>query len=243
MQDPIHSADSQGHILHAFDAELDTLHDLALKMTNSTLYQLESAINALQNEDCDLALGIIAETTRVKKLASEIDIEVLSVLARHNPVANDLRTIISIAKISSELEKINGEITGIAHLILGIFEPRQGGVSLELADKIIDVGCSLESMLKKLVLAFWNRQTKSAFALLETSRQCEVNVELCIKDQLAFAVSNSRLVGRTLDIIEILKAFENCAEYCCHIAQYIIFMVDGQDVRHLANTAENPSVD
>lgn len=243
MQDPTHSAGSQGHILHAFDAELETLQDLALKMTNSTLYQLETAINALEKEDCEQALRIIAESTRVKKLASEIDSEVLSVLARHNPVANDLRTIISISKISSELEKINGEITEIAHLILAIFEPRLGGVSLELADKIIEIGRCLELMLKKLVLAFWNRQTKPAFALLETSRQCEENVQYCIKDQLAFAVNNSRLVGRTLDIIEILKAFENCAEYCCHIAENIIFMVDGQDIRHLSFSLEDPITD
>ena len=243
MQDPTLTPASLGHILQTFDAELETLHDLVLSMTNSTLYQLESAIKALQNEDCELALGIIAESTRVKKLAIAIDAEVLSVLARHNPVANDLRTVISISKISCELEKVNNEISEVAHLILAIFEPRQGGVSLELADKIIDVGCSLESMLKKLVLAFWNRQTKPAFALLETSRQCEENVQCCIRDQLAFAVNNTRLVGRTLDIIEILKAFENCTEYCCHIAENIIFMVDGQDVRHLSISSESPSAD
>lgn len=243
MQDPTHTSASLGHILQAFDAELETLHDLALSMTNSTLYQLESAISALQNEDCELALGIIAESTRVKKLAIAIDAEVLSVLARHNPVANDLRTIISISKISCELEKVNNEISEVAHLILAIFEPRLGGVSLELADKIIDIGYNLESMLKKLVLAFWNRQTKPAFALLETSRQCEKNVQFCIRDQLTFAVNNTRLVGRTLDIIEILKAFENCAEYCCHIAENIIFMVDGQDVRHFSISSESPSAD
>ena len=240
MQDANYSPASSGHILQTFDAELLSLHDLALKMTNLTLYQLESAINALYDEDCERALLIIAESTRVKKLAREIDNEVLSLLARHHPVANDLRTIISISKISGELEKINGETSEIAHLILAIFEPRLGGVSLELADKIIDIGRSLELMLKKLVLAFWNRQTKPAFALLETSRQCETDLQLCIKDQLAFAVSNSRLVGRTLDIIEILKAFENCAEYCCHIAENIIFMVDGQDVRSLS-PSENPA--
>lgn len=220
------------HILASFDSELENLFDLAIKMTSLTLYQLESAIKAIQLEDTEHALVIIADNNRVKLMAAAIDAEVLSLLARQQPVAKDLRAILSTAKISNELDKINSEICGIAHLILAIYEPRLGGVNLELSEEIIHIGECLEQMLKKLVLSFWNRQTHPAYALLEASRNCELELQTSIKAQLTFAVTNTRLVSRTIDVIEILKSFENCLACCRHIAENLIYMVDGQDIRH-----------
>lgn len=227
------AAVSQPHILNHFDGELEQLHELALKMTNLILYQLELALTALGDEDCETALKIIAQDKQVNYLAIEIDKEVLEVLARHNPVANDLRTVVSIAKISSELEKINDEITEIARLILALFEPRLGGVNAELPIDLLNIGNLIESMLKKLILAFWNRQSTQAYALLELGRDCEQDLQTSTKQQLALAVSDARKVGRRLDIMEILKALEHCGESCRNIAEYIIFMIDGEDVRHL----------
>ncbi len=224
---------NKAHILHSFDGELEQLHELVLRMTNLILYQLEMALTALSDEDCETALKIIAQDKQVNYLAIEIDKEVLELLAKHNPVANDLRTVISISKISSELEKINDEITEIARLVLALFEPRLGGVNSGLPADLINIGNLLESMLKKLILAFWNKQSTQAYALLELGRGCEQDLQISTKQQLALAVSDARKVGRSLDIMEILKALEHCGESCRNIAEYIIFMIDGEDVRHL----------
>lgn len=221
------------HILQTFDGELEQLHELVLKMTNLILYQLELALTALSDEDCETALKIIAQDKHVNHLAIEIDKEVLEVLARHNPVANDLRTVISISKISNELEKINDEITEIARLILALFEPRLGAINSGLPVDLINIGNLIEIMLKKLILAFWNRQSTQAYALLELGRGCEQDLQISTKQQLALAVSDARKVGRSLDIMEILKALEHCGESCRNIAEYIIFMIDGEDIRHL----------
>jgi len=221
------------HISHSFDGELEQLHELVLKMTNLILYQLELALKALGDEDCETALKIIAQDKHVNHLAIEIDKEVLEVLAKHNPVANDLRTVISISKNSSELEKINDEISEIAHLVLALFEPRLGSINSGLPADLINIGNLIESMLKKLILAFWNRQSTQAYALLELGRSCEQDLQISNKQQLKLAVSDTRKIGRSLNIMEILKALEHCGESCRNIAEYIIFMIDGEDVRHL----------
>lgn len=222
-----------GHILQAFDNELDQLQHLALKMTALLQQQLELMIEAFAEEDGEAALQLIAQSSHVTLLASAIDQEVLEVLARHHPVANDLRAIIAIAKISAELEKLNIELCEIARLLVGLFTHKANAAGVELPEDIIRIAELAETMLENLLMAFWNQQSNPAYALLQTSRNCEQSLQTIIKQQLAFAVANAHLVGRTLEIIEILKAFDHCCEYCRHIAESIIFMVDGRDVRHL----------
>lgn len=222
-------AQSTAHILQNFDTQLANLHNLTLDMVHLSLARLESTLSALHNENCDQALDIMGSSQAVQLLADAINDEILSVLARHHPVANDLRMVIAITRISTELEKLNSEICDIAHLVLALFEPRLGGPNHDLPSEILSMGQTLETMLKKLLTAFWNRRTQPAYALLEARSPYEIQLQHCIQKQLNFAVQNSRMVGRTLNIIEILKAYDHCAEYCKHMAECIIFMIDGNN--------------
>lgn len=221
---------SSTHILLSFEKELQTLNELALQMTNLVLYQMELTIDSLAEENQDAALEVVAQTSTVNKLSAEIDDEILKVLALYKPVADDLRTVISISKISGELEKINYEIGEISKLVISLCDPRMSGVRLNLTPDIIEIGECIEAMLKKLVLSCWNRQTTPAYALLEISRDCEEDLQLSIKKQLSATIINAQMVTRTVEIIEILKSLDHCVDYCRHIANFIIFMLDGKNL-------------
>jgi phosphate transport system protein len=231
----MHSANSSfdhPHILQSFDEELNQLNDLLLKVANLTLYRLELSIEALNQQSCDKALIIIAQDATFRQLHAELDQTILSILARQCPVASDLRSIVAISKISGELDRINLELSKIARLILELFEPRLGGVNLDLADEIISSGQLVETMLKKLVLSLWNRHSTQAYALLACSQNYQHDLQIGTQRQLAIAASDARLVGRSLDSMEILKAIEHCCEYCRSIAEHLILMFDGEDIRH-----------
>lgn len=223
---------TQPHTLHVFDGELDHLHCLIVEMTDLVMYQLEQAMQALDDGDMALAEKAIAQDRDVDRHEIKIDSEVLAVLARHAPVANDLRAILAISKIAVELEQIGDEVTDFARLITVLFDPKTSNPNAALLTDIVKIGNMVKIMLGKLMLIFETRDAGLAYALLGCDRDCENELQEGINHQLAFVVQDARMIGRALDIMHMMKALERCGEHCRNIAEYMILMIEGIDVRH-----------
>jgi phosphate transport system protein len=87
-------------------------------------------------------------------------------------------------------------------------------------------------MLEKLLILFESKDSNLAYAMLAYDSDCENELQKGIKHQLSFVVQDARLTGRALDIMQIMKSLERCGEFCRNIAEYMIFLIDGIDVRH-----------
>ncbi|MGR8930615.1 MAG: phosphate signaling complex protein PhoU [Gammaproteobacteria bacterium] len=220
------------HTLQAFDGELNRLRSLVIEMAELVMYQLDQAMQALDNGDMSLALMVVERDKKVNQYEVRIDNEVVEVLARHCPVANDLRMLISISKVSYELEKIGDEVSLFAKLVSVLFDPHSSDPNPQLLEDIVKIGELVKVMLSKVLLALEKSDTTQAYLLLQYDRECESELQEGIKHQLAAVLRDIRLIGRAMDIMQIMKTLERCGEHSRNIAEYIIFMLEGVDIRH-----------
>ena len=220
------------HTLRIFEGELNHLHCLMMEMTKLVVLQLDQAMLALDEGDMALAQQVVARDKEVNRYEIKIDAEVLAVLARQCPVANDLRTVISTSKIAVELEKIADEIAEFAKLVIVLFDPKSSDPNPRLLTDIVNIGNLVKLMLDQLAILLETKECSQAYMLLRHDSDCENQLQEGIKHQLSLVVQDARLIARALDIMQIMKSLERCGEHCRNIAEYMIFMIEGIDVRH-----------
>ncbi|QPK61778.1 phosphate signaling complex protein PhoU [Methylomonas sp. LL1] len=223
---------SKHHTLQAFDGELNQLHGQIVEMAGLVMYQLEQTMLAMDEADMELALRVVERDSRINHYEIQIDNEVIQVLARHSPVASDLRAVISMSKIAYELEKIGDEIAAFAKLVGVLFDPRTSDPNPKLLADIVKIGNLVRIMLTKLTLAFEKGESAQAYLLLHYDIECETELQEGIRHQLSFVLSDARLIGRAMDIMHIMKTLERCGEHSRNIAEYMIYMIEGIDIRH-----------
>ncbi|MGY6277876.1 phosphate signaling complex protein PhoU [Methylomonas sp. MgM2] len=220
------------HTKQAFDAELCQLHSNVIEMASLVMYQLEQALLALDEADMALALRVVERDKKVNHYEARIDTAVIQALARNSPVANDLRSLISISKIAYELEKIGDEVAGFAKLVGVLFDPKTSDPNPQLLEDIVRVGGLVKEMLTKLLLAFEKADAAQAYMLLRCDQECDSELQEGIRHQLSLVLKDIRLIRRAMDIMQMLKTLESCGGHSRNIAEYIIFMLEGVDVRH-----------
>lgn len=226
------------HTLKAFDDELRRLQQQVVEMAGLVMYQLEQAMQALDDGDMEAAQEVVERDARVNAYEAVIDNEVIQVLARHCPVADDLRVVVSLSKVAYELEKIGDEVAWFAKLVADLFDPSSSDPNPRLLVDIVKIGNLVKVMLVKLMLAFEKRESAQAYLLLQYDKECESELQQGMRHQLAFILRDVRLIGRAMDIMHIMKTLERCGEHCRNIAEYMIFMIEGIDVRHPKSKSE-----
>lgn len=229
------------HALVAFDHSLTQLHAQVIEMANLVMYQLDQTLLALDEADRELALQVMVRDGLVNQFELQIDNAVVELLARHAPVATDLRTLISISKIVYELEKIGDEIAAFAKVVSVLFDPATSDPNPHLLEDIVKIANLVKGMLAMLLLAFDRRESSPVYCLLQYDHECELELQEGIRHQLSYVLKNVRFIGRGMDMMQILKMLEHCNEHSRNIAEYIIFMLEGVDVRHrgLSTNAES----
>ena len=220
------------HTLKSFDVDLNQLRHQVAEMLGLVMYQLDQTMQALHDADMTLALQVVERDSKLDRYETLIDQEVIHVLARHHPVANDLRIVISVSKIAYELEKMGDEITFFAQLVSKLFDPASSDPNAKLLADIVKIGCLVKTMLTKVMLALEKQDLAQAYLLLQYDRECETELEEGIRHQLSFILNDARLIHRAMDVMQIMKTLERCGEHCKNIAEYIVFMLEGVDIRH-----------
>jgi phosphate transport system protein len=220
------------HTLQHFDGELQHLHNLKIQMATLVVFQFEQTLQALHEGDLELARTIVSRDQEVNQLEILNDAEVIEILARQCPVANDLRRVMSTSKIASELEKIGEEIVCFAKVILKLFDPKTSDPNPDLLTDIVKISSFVNLMLRNMLFLLENEDVHLAYSLLKYDNDCQLELQEGIKHQLGIVVQDARMISRALDIMEIMKALEGCGEFCRNIAEYMIFMIEGKNVRH-----------
>ncbi|AEG00067.1 phosphate signaling complex protein PhoU [Methylomonas methanica] len=220
------------HLVRGFDNEVKHVHKLSIEMTQLVTRQMAQALQALDEGNEALAEQVISLDENVDQYEVSIDSEVLNILARRNPVASDLRTLLSISKIAVELEKIGNDIVDFAGLVAYLFGPDTSNPNHALLLEISKFGNLVKSMLDRLILVLEKNDIQPAYSLLESERDCQNEFRDGIRQQFDFAIQDARRISRALTLMHMMKVLEGCGEHCCHIAEYMIFMKDSIDIRH-----------
>jgi len=218
------------HISEQFNKELEDLRNKVLTMGGLVEQQIELAVKAFTNGDVELAEQVIKQDNQVDALEMAIDLESCQILALRQPAAFDLRLLLTVIKVINELERV------------GDLAERIANMAIHLSDSIgkRDDYCELQHMadLVKEML----HEALDAFARMNidtiteiTGRDENVDKEYAsiLRQLITQMMEDPRNITRTLDILWTVRALERIGDHSRYICEHLIYMVKGEDVRHL----------
>ncbi len=221
------------HISRQFNQDLDELRQMMMAMGGLVEEMAKSALIAVLEGNTDLAEEVVQADDRVNQMEKRIDKQCNLVIARRQPTASDLRLVFSIIKAISDLERIGDEAEKIARLAihLGNYErPRSGYLELEaMGQRVLD-------MLKMSLDGFARLSTDVAIKLIKEDEKVDAAYEAVFRQYYSYMMEDPRHIRRVLDALLIAKALERIGDHCKNIGEYVVYLVEGRDLRHEPKT-------
>lgn len=218
------------HVSSDFDQSLGETRNQILIMGGLVEQQLLRALEALDRGDTELAEAIVESDREVNALEVKIDEQCTNILALRQPVAVDLRTIVVFFKVITDLERIGDEAKRIARQVAHM---RAASLPPDLIEMLKSAGTAVTELLHHALDRFARMSDHSIDELLEDDRKID---RLCdeIAERSLNLPSDSELDGRRLvSVIWYSRSLERIGDHAKNIAQYLVYMVEGQDVRHV----------
>jgi phosphate transport system protein len=216
------------HISHRFDQELEALRDDILQMGSKVEQQIELAVRALTEDDNQLADETIREDHAVNALEVAADEKAVSLLARRTPAARDLRFVMTAIKTITDLERMGDEAEKIARMAKQL----SGRPPLK---RYLAIPTMCDTVRNQ------TRQALDCLASMDAERSRQVHAEDAKVDEmfegifrelLTYMMEDPRNISSTIDILFVAKALERIGDHSKNIAEYVIYLVHGKDVRH-----------
>ena len=220
------------HISKQFDADLERLRASVLQMGGLVEQQIEQALHALTSGDIRLADQVVEKDHHVNALEIAIDEDCNHIIARRQPAAGDLRMVMTVVKLITDLERLGDEADKIArmakmiHTSERLYTPRLADIN-HVANLALD-------MLRKALDAFARLDTTAAVALLRQDEHVDEAYRAILRQLLTFMMEDPRTISASLEILFIAKAIERIGDHSKNMAEYIIYLVKGKDVRHVS---------
>jgi phosphate transport system protein len=227
------------HISKQFDAELEGVRTRVLQMGGLVEQQIIKAIEGLSSGDLALIEKVIEDDHRVNAMEVELDEACSRVIAKRQPAAGDLRLIIAVIKTITDLERIGDEAEKIARMAKLVHTAERINMpQLEL--KHVS-GLAL-GMLRKALDTFARLDSKGAAQVVEQDELVDAEFRSILRQLITFMMEDPRTITRSLEILFVAKALERIGDHSKNMAEYVVYMVEGRDVRHLraVNTAQDP---
>ena len=217
------------HTSKQFDAELENVRSRVLQMGGLVEEQIIRAMDALAAGDMQLIDKVIADDHRVNGMEVELDELCSHIIARRQPAAVDLRLLITVIKTITDLERIGdeaekiGRMAKLIHTAERLHMPRMD--LSHVADRAL-------AMLRQSLDAFARLDVSEAMRVVKQDEEVDDAFRAIMRQLITFMMEDPRTISRSLEILFIAKAIERIGDHAKNMAEYVIYMVKGRDVRH-----------
>jgi phosphate transport system protein len=220
------------HISSQFDAELGSVSSRVLELGGLVESQIRHAVYSLSQFSVEVADQVIATESQVNSMEVEIDRDLSSIIARRQPTARDLRLLIAISKITANLERAGDESEKIARMVKSIIN---SGNSRALPSSELRIASDLASgLLRKALDAFARLDVTEAVSILKEDDLIDAEFDGFVRKLVTYMMEDPRTISASLDLLFVAKAIERIGDHSKNIAEFIIYVVKGADVRHIA---------
>src|SRR6059058_3421757 len=223
---------SDKHLSTQFDAELSGISTRVLEMGGLVESQVAQAIYALTNFSGETASQVLAQEENVNAMEVEIDRDLSTIIARRQPTARDLRLLIAISKTIANLERVGDEAARIARTVQRLVN---SGVSSRLRLPVNDLAYESElavSQLRKALDAFARLDVDRAIEVLKADDLIDQEFEGLMRKLITFMMEDARTISSSIDLVFVAKAIERVGDHAKNLAEQVIYIVKGTDVRH-----------
>lgn len=218
------------HTSKQYDMELESVRAGVLEMGGLVEQQIVNALESLVSANPTLAASVIKNDHRVNALEVQIDEECSHIIARRQPAAGDLRMIMMIVKTITDLERIGDEATKIARVAEKIcesdrmFTPRFAEIKTMVS--------LVREMLRTSLDAFARLDVSKTVEVARQDEQVDEQFRVAMRQLITFMLEDPRTISMSLEVLFVAKAIERIGDHAKNIAEYVVYMVKGKDVRH-----------
>jgi len=221
---------TEKHLSSQFDSELNGVSSRVMELGGMVESQIHQAIYSLANFDAESAARVVAVEQRVNALEIEIDRELSSIIARRQPTARDLRLLIAVSKTTANLERVGDEAHKMVRMVKSIIE---SGSARQLPANELRVAADLAAgLLRKALDAFARLDVQAAVSILKDDDLIDNEFDGFVRKLVTYMMEDPRTISPSLDLLFLAKAIERIGDHAKNIAEFIIYIVKGADVRH-----------
>ena len=218
------------HISAQFSHELEGVRDDVLTMGGTVESQITKALDALLDGNSELAEQVIALDSNVNELERSISDQCMRILALRQPAAGDLRLVLAVIKVTTDLERIGGEAAKMGRQAVLLSEI---GVQEKIAAQVRDVAVRSITMVKNALDSFARLEVGDALSVILSDDDTDEAYANAREWLLLFAEENPASLRVSMSYLWILKGLERIGDHAANIAEQVIFLTEGVDVRHL----------
>jgi len=218
------------HLSSQFDLELNNVSSRLMEMGGLVESQIQQAIYALSLFVVEVADQVITTEKRVNAMEVEIDKDISTIIARRQPTANDLRLLIALSKATANLERAGDEANKIARMVKSI---ASSGIYKSLPSSELKKSAELASgLIRKSLDAFARLDTSTALTIMKEDDLIDKEFDGFVRKLITYMMEDPRTITPSLDLLFVAKALERIGDHAKNIAELIIYIVKGEDVRH-----------
>jgi phosphate transport system protein len=222
----------EGHTAKAFDTALTELRLHVVSMGGLAIDQVSTAVRALLDGDATLADIVLARESQLNKFERDIDREAFRLIALHQPVAGDLRMAKAVTRITVELERVGDESKKIARFAARLATGDPPGPVRAVARYLLHMAELTAGMLREAVRAFDEADPDLARAVASRDSELDAEFAAALRQLLTLVMEDQRILGATIDTVFALKGLERIGDHAKNIAEQVVFVSSGEDVRH-----------
>jgi len=217
------------HTYKQFDIEMDEIRSELLRMAGCVESMIEDAVRAVVNGDTDLIDRVKKNEKEVNTIEVAIDDQIARIIARRQPAGIDLRTLIAVAKMLTDMERSGDEAEKMASMASRLHDGNQKFVpEIELQH----MGRAVVTMLHDAMDAFARHDSVAAAAVVRSDKQVDKEWKAAMRSLISYMIEDPRTISNGIDLLFVARSLERIGDHAKNMAERVIFMVHGTDVRH-----------
>ncbi len=224
------------HIFQQYTQELEDVRARVLEMGGLVEEQLCKALDALSKGSADIAHYVAAHDFRVNALQVGIDEECTQIIARRQPAASDLRLVLAITKIITDLERVGDEAAKIGRMVLHLVEnesPKSYYVG------VLSLGHHVRHALNAALDAFARMDSEEAMRIAREDAKVDKEYDAIMRQLITYMMEDPRSITRALHVVWIVRALERIGDHAKNVCESVVYLVEGKDIRHTQHDDES----
>lgn len=224
---------SDRHLSSQFDEDLNSLCSKLLQMGGLVESQVEIAMRAFSESSLELCLQVIEREKGINLLEVEIDSACTELIARRQPTARDLRLVMAISKAITNLERGGDEAEIVAKRAKRIIE-QDANYQINTAEIKLSGQMAID-LLRRSLDCFARLDAVAAAKVVEDDKQIDEEFRGFVRKLITYMAEDPKMISTGLDLLSIAKAIERIGDHAKNIAEFVIYIVKGADVRHVSH--------
>ena len=217
------------HIYKPYEDELGRVRTRFMQMGGLVEQQLIEATRAIDEVDSGIAELVLEKESAIDDMEMELDEACTQIIARRQPVASDLRSILATNRCVNDLERIGDEAKKIARMAISLAAE---GDSTRGYKEVRHISAAVSKMLNEALDAFARLDYEAALKIMDLDKSIDEDYQSAVRELITFMMEDPRSISRMINILWVLRSLERIGDHAKNICEAIVYIVKGKDIRH-----------